>query len=60
MIVDLFGPLALGALFFFQRKPRGTLIAATIIIFGLAPTLCQFQPQGKLPYERGGDARRNS
>ena len=33
MIVDLFGPLALNALFFFfQRKQRGALIAAAIII----------------------------
>ena len=60
MIVDRFGRLALDAyfFFFFQRKHKGALIAAAIIIFCHAPTLCQFQPRGGLPYERGGDARR--
>ena len=59
MIVDLFGPFALDAFFFFQRKYRGALIAAAIIILWHALTLCQFQPRGGgPPYERGGDARR--
>ena len=60
MIVDVFGPFALDAFFFFQRKHRGAFIAAAIIIFWHALTLCQFQPRGGggLPYERGGDARR--
>ena len=45
-----FWPLRTGCLFFFQRKHRGALIAAAIIIFWHALTLCQFQPRG------GGDS----
>ena len=57
MIVDLFGPLALDALFFFfneSREVHWSRLPSSL--FWLALTLCQFQPRGRLPYERGGDA----
>ena len=61
MIVDVFGPFALDAFFFFSTKAQRCIDRGRHHHFLTRPnSLSVSTPRGGggLPYERGGDARR--
>jgi len=46
--------LGIGCPLFFSTKAQRCIDRGRHHHFGLAPTLCQFQPPGGFPYKRGG------